>query len=449
MKRKKTAALLLSGAMLAGAMAGCGGNSSSQSAAEGSAAEAMASESSGVAKDQPEPAETGAAGGTVEMWNDKFANMDQTQLDNIWQAVETASGYGIEMVAYPDTASYQTAMQQTIREKEAPGLFTWWSGSQLETLVANGLLEDLTPVWEEYIFNAGVTQDVADAFSVDGKIYAAPWAVLYTNIIYNKTIFDQYSLEEPQTFDEFLELCEVLKSNGVTPIALKSDSWAGFIWFQQLLAAKDVELYRGICDGSIPYTDERIAEVMETWGDMLEKGYFSVPMDYTTDVVNSLANGETAMMLEPNSEFTRMKNDFGMEEGTDLDTFVVPSMDGGKGTIFFEVSPLCVPAASDEKEDALNVLQSWYSEDVQNAFYHETGYANTSTVKIDTPAVKEIIDNTANTEKYQLVLRYYESTPEELRDFALDELMKFQLMNSDAETTLSTIQQKADEVFGK
>lgn len=456
MKLKKIIALLLSGAMLAGVMTGCGGggNSSSpsaagSSAAEGSAAESSAAGSSGTAEAQSEPAEAGATGGTVEMWNDKFATMDQTQVDSILDAVGAASGYEIEMVAYPDTASYQTAMQQTIREKEAPGLFTWWSGSQLESLAENGLLEDLTPVWEKYIFDKGVTQDVADALSIDGKIYAAPWAVLYTNIIYNKTVFDEYNLEEPQTFDEFLEVCETLKSNGVTPIALKSDSWAGFIWFQQLLACKDVELYKGVCDGSIAFTDDRIVEVMEIWRDMLEKGYFSAPMDYATDMANSMANGETAMMLEPNSEFTRMKNDFGLEEGKDLDTFSVPTMDGGKKTIFFEVSPLCVAAASDEKEDALRILETWYTPDVQNAIYSAAGYANTSSVSIETPAVQEIIANTADTENYQLVLRYYENTPEKLRDFVLDELMKFQLMDSDVDTMLNTIQQKADEVFGK
>ena len=127
-----------------------------------------------------------------------------------------------------------------------------WSGSQLQTLVENGLVEDLTSVWESSIYDAGVSQGIADAFTFDGKInrncYREQQSCNSFPLHNNKTVFDQYGLKEPETFDEFLQLCETLKSNGVTPIALKSDSWAGFIWFQAL--------WNMFCTSSV-YHDER------------------------------------------------------------------------------------------------------------------------------------------------------------------------------------------------
>ncbi len=458
MKLKRIAALLLSATVAAGALAGCGGSGSGSTQSSKTEDTSTGTEDAGTedtagtetADAGEESADTGEAvseGGTVEFWNDKMANMEQSYLDAIFGEVKNVSGYTIDMVPYPDTASYQTAMQQTIRDEKAPGLFTWWSGPQLQTLVENGLVEDLTPVWDNYIYNEGVSQGVADAFTFDGKVYAAPWSVLYNVVFYNKTVFDQYGLKEPETFDEFLQLCETLKSNGVTPIALKSDSWAGFIWFQALLAAKDVELYKGVCDGSIKYTDERIVEVMEIWKDMLDKDYFSLPIDWS-DVRAAFSNGEVAMMLEPHVEFTGMRNDYGMTEGEDIDSFVVPAMDGGKRTIFFEAAPLCVASNSAQKEDALKVLESWYKPEVQNAFDAQSGYTNTSKVDVDSPAVQKILDETADADNYQLVLRFYESTPDKLRDFVLDELMKFQLKNSSVEEMLSTIQAEADATFG-
>ena len=43
-------------------------------------------------------------------------------------------------------------MQQSIRTEDAPGsIFTWWSGTQLETLVKEGLVEDMTDFWDEYV----------------------------------------------------------------------------------------------------------------------------------------------------------------------------------------------------------------------------------------------------------------------------------------------------------
>ncbi len=462
MKRKRIAALLLSAAVSVGALAGCGGGGAQSSQAEDTGAgtevagdnesDTQAEGSTAQEATAQEAGEEGAGetvseGGTVEFWNDKMANMEQTYLDAIFGEVKGVSGYTIDMVPYPDTASYQTALQQTIRDEKAPGLFTWWSGPQLQTLVENGLVEDLTSVWDNYIYNEGVSQGVADAFTFDGKIYAAPWSVLYNVVFYNKTVFDQYGLKEPETFDEFLTVCDTLKSNGVTPIALKSDSWAGFIWFQALLAAKDVELYKGVCDGSIKYTDERIVEVMEIWKDMLDKDYFSLPIDWS-DVRAAFSNGEVAMMLEPHVEFAGMRNDYGMTEGEDIDSFVVPSMDGGKKTIFFEAAPLCVASNSAQKDDALKVLESWYKPEVQNAFHAQSGYTNTSKVNVDSPAVQKILDETADADNYQLVLRFYESTPDKLRDFVLDELMRFQLKNSTVEEMLNAIQAEADATFG-
>ena len=105
-------------------------------------------------------------------------------------------------------------------------MFTWWSGSQLETLVDNGVIEDLTDIWNEYIIPAGVPESVAEAFTFDGKIYAAPYCALYTTVIYNMDCFEQAGITEtPETFDEFLDACDKLVAAGITPIGLKNDSW--------------------------------------------------------------------------------------------------------------------------------------------------------------------------------------------------------------------------------
>ena len=47
-----------------------------------------------------------------------------------------------------------------------------------------------------------------------------------------------------------------------------------------------------------------------------------------------------------------------------------------------------------------------------------------------------------------MVLRFYENTPDKLRDFVLDELMKFQLKYSGVDEMLNAIQAEADAVFG-
>ena len=48
--------------------------------------------------------------GKTEFWNDKMANTDQSKLDQMQESIKDLSGIDVELIAYPDTASYQTAM---------------------------------------------------------------------------------------------------------------------------------------------------------------------------------------------------------------------------------------------------------------------------------------------------------------------------------------------------
>lgn len=444
-KLGKMAILLLAAAVAAGTLAGCGGSGDVKTDTKADAAK-IDNTAAAVGKDAV--GEAVASTGNVEFWNDKFLNMEPNDIKRIFDSINSLSGIKVEAVTYPDTAAYQTAMQQSIRGEEAPGLFTWWSGPQLVTLAENGLLEDLTDLWPEYVTANGVSPDIADSFTVDGKIYAVPYSIIYNTLIYNKDVFAKYHLEVPETFDGFLTVCQALKDNGVTPIALKNDSWAGFIWFQAILASYDPQLYQDVCDGTKTYTDKDVVTVMDKWKDMLDKGYFTEPMSIQ-DMEKSLANGSVAMELEPNSSAGDLVREYGMVAGQDIGTFVLPSMNGHKKAVFFEVTPICVAKASKDRESGKEVIKSWFKKEQQTVLTEITDNVNTSEVQTDNACVNEMISYSTDPENYQMLLRYYENTPEEIRNTALDQLMKFELGNASVDEVLTTIQAKADEVFGK
>ncbi len=59
-----------------------------------------------------------------------------------------------------------------------------------------------------------------------GVVYGVPGSSCYGGFFYNKDIFAKYGLTEPKTYAEFLNVCKVLESNGVTPFAFGiKDSW--------------------------------------------------------------------------------------------------------------------------------------------------------------------------------------------------------------------------------
>lgn len=452
MKWKRITALTMALILAVGTLSGCGDKAPAKEEDDKAQVEQTqedASKEQQEKADEPEADQEQAQNtGKVEFWNDKFMLKEPEEVNRIFDSIEELSGIDVEAVNYPDMAAFQTAMQQSIHGESAPGLFTWWSGPQLQTLVENDLLEDLTDLWPEYVVSNGVSADIAESFTVDGKIYAVPYSIIYNTMIYNKNIFAKLNLEVPETFDEFLDVCQVLKDNGITPIGLKQASWAGFIWFQALVASYEPQLYQDICDGTKDYTDEEVVKVMGIWKDMLDKGYFSTPMDIG-DIDKSLASETIAMMLEPNYEAGNLVNEYGLKAGEDIGTFVLPSMNGHKKIVFFEVSPLCIAKASKDKESGKEVLKSWFKKEHQTILTEVTSNVNTSEVITDNACVNEMIAYSTDKENYQMMLRYYENTDPEIRNVALDEFMKFQLGNVEVDEMLSTIQAKADEIFGK
>lgn len=431
--------------------AGCGSTSSSSSNS------GTSEEKTSVSGSSVPDAQTGTTSGSdgsgnvgteVEFWNDKLVNTEQSKLDALTESEKALSGITVKFVSYPDTASYQTAIQQSVRTEDAPGMFTWWSGPQLETLVENNLLEDMTDYWDEYLVPNGVSKAVADSLTFNGKIYAVPYCTVNTNVLFNKKVFDQLGIQKPTTFDEFLDVCQTLVDNNITPIVSRNDSWAGFEWFQQLLGAYDPQLYEDVCDGTAKYTDDRVVKVMNDWKDMLDKGYFAQPMDYE-DMLKTLSTGNAAMMLAGDYMISNMVDEYGTIPGEDIDTFVFPSMDSSKkSAIFYEISPLCIPTASKDKDTAKKVLETWYQKDNQTEFTKATGFICTTQAETNNACIDEYNKYVEDTDHNELHLRYYENTPDEMRDVALDELMKFELGNADVDEVLSTCQAKADEVFG-
>ena len=385
-----------------------------------------------------------SAAGPVEFWNDNKIADDE---DGIRWMEGWSAAYGdtVQNIIYPDTASYQTAMTQSIDvASAAPDIFTWWSGSQLESLAASGKVMALDDLWET-IIEAGVAPSIRDAFTLDGTAYAVPFSVLYNTCIYNTAAFEKAGIEAvPATFDEFLEDCDKLLAAGITPITLKNDSWASFIWFEAMVAAYDPELYKGICDGSIPYTDERMVEVLTIWQDMFAKGYFATPAGYD-DHTRRLATGECAICIEPQTHATKVLTDYGVDT---ISAFVLPSMHGDQNVVFMEAAPMCIPAVCDNVDAAKEAIIAYYTPEMQSVTAELKGIVLVGGIECSNAAVQTIAGLPQDTENNTVILRYYENTPSDIRDVALDVLARFMDGQADVETTLSTIQAKADEVFG-
>lgn len=158
----------------------------------------------------------------------------------------------------------------------APDVMLITPGEFLDTAIDTGGLTDLSNLWQESGAAAAFTPSLAALSERDGKQYYLPVGYSWNGFFYDQAVFEQYGLQPPATWDEFLQVSETLWLNGVVPLSLSGeDPLMGTLWLDYLnLRLNGPEVHRQWIAGDIPFTDPRIRSVFETWASLVERGYF-------------------------------------------------------------------------------------------------------------------------------------------------------------------------------
>jgi raffinose/stachyose/melibiose transport system substrate-binding protein len=140
-------------------------------------------------------------------------------------------------------------------------------------LAKTGQLVDLSNL--TYLDN--YSPSVIESSKVDGKLYALSQSLNFYVTWYNKDIFKQHNLAEPKNWEEFLAVCEVLKSKGVPPIVLGSKDQGENNHLSGLtyagLLSKDPTWVQKVGEGKAKWTDPESIEALEKFKLLVDKGY--------------------------------------------------------------------------------------------------------------------------------------------------------------------------------
>jgi len=152
----------------------------------------------------------------------------------------------------------------------------------LKTYIDAGYLVDITGQSFLNDYNPG-TLDMA---TVDGKIYGAPIAQGFVGGYYNKSIFDKNGLSLPKTWDEFIAVCEKIKSTGMSPMATNLiDTWVAEQAVYQFMVAWQLDypdVFKKFDSGELKYTDAYFVDSFKAMNDFY-KNYVnpeSISWDY-------------------------------------------------------------------------------------------------------------------------------------------------------------------------
>ena len=254
-------------------------------------------------------------------------------LDEIIEVFQENTGYMMKdsPVGHED---FKTDILVRAAGQSLPDVFSYWAGARVQFIVDSGSLTPIDDMWANEGLDQNVAKSVADSATMyDGVRYLVPMNYHYAGMFYNTKVFADAGITDmPTNWDEFLALCETLKANGVTPIALGSmNRWPAQFWFDYLiLRTAGPEFRAALMDGSASYSDPAVMRAMSLWKDLVDMGYF-VPnsnADSWTAASDKVARGDAAMTLM-GTWITGYWNGLGLTPGEDYNFFEFPAIDDG------------------------------------------------------------------------------------------------------------------------
>ncbi|MFT7418104.1 MAG: multiple sugar transport system substrate-binding protein [Reinekea sp.] len=235
-----------------------------------------------------------------------------------------------------------------------PDVVFWFAGNRMKFFVDRGLFEDVSDVWADEGLNDSMSSTKA-SLSVEGKQYGVPYSYYQWGIYYNKGIFDKLGLSEPQTWDEFIAVCDALKANAITPITIGTKYlWTAAGWFDYLnMRTNGLDYHIDLMDGKIPYTDAGVRNTFANWKQLVDGEYFlENHASYSwQEAQPPMFNGEAAMYLMGNFLTPNFPEDM------DFDFFPFPIIDPSIGR--YEDAPtdtVHIPSRAKNKADARKFL---------------------------------------------------------------------------------------------
>jgi ABC-type glycerol-3-phosphate transport system substrate-binding protein len=271
-------------------------------------------------------------------------------------------------------------------------------------------------------------------------------------VFYNKKVFDQYKLSPPKTWDDLEKINATLKQNNVTPFGATIDGrWPAFIWFEEFLIRQDPDLYNKLMNGDAKYTDPGVKQMFAKWKEWIDKGYFTDPStSFGTSGGNTMAaqfaQGKLAMILVGTWYISTLTG-AGMD-ANDIGAFIMPNEKPDmKPALIVESGPILLAQNSSQKADAMKVADYWMSAEAQQAWVDAQDFPP---INKDVKAKSALITDISKTVldgKYQAINRFWEATPTDIAEAAVDEIGNFMVHPDTADQVEQNLQTLADKVW--
>src|SRR6478752_4273193 len=131
-------------------------------------------------------------------------------------------------VVQNQVADADTIIRTLLVKDKAPDVITLNANGGFGKLAQAGVFYDFSNEPVLQTINPAVQEILAQLGNKKGEVNGLGYVNNANGVIYNQDIFDEQGLEVPETWDEFIAVCDALKDAGITPFyGTLADSWTG------------------------------------------------------------------------------------------------------------------------------------------------------------------------------------------------------------------------------
>lgn len=259
--------------------------------------------------------------------------------------------------------SYKEKIRVVLGSSNAPDVFFSWSGEFAYNFVRQDLAKDLTEeVNADQEWSDKIMGSAWGPFTLNDKIYGIPWSIDGKAFFYNKEIFEQYGLKEPQTWEQLIEVLDTLKNESdITPLAFGSKApWTISHYIgtlnQRMVDPETIDKDYAIEPGEDKFTDPGYVKALEKLNELspyFNEGVNSVDHEYARQLFKS---GKAAISYMQLAEIGLVEPDL----GENLGVFNFPETPNGKGdTNVITGAPegIMISSKTEHPEEALQFVK--------------------------------------------------------------------------------------------
>lgn len=204
-------------------------------------------------------------------------------------------------------------------------------------------------------------------------IYALPYVANAAGMLYNKDMFEEHGWEIPETWDEFLALCEEIKASGMQPLYFGyKDTWTCLApWNALAVGLTDSDTCNQVNMGNTTFTASyrEVAEKMKVLLDYAEPNPYAYGYN---DACTAFAREQTAMYPIGSYAIPQIKS---VNPTMKIDSFTFPANEKEEDNVLNSGIDLqfCVMKNCKNKEAAYEVLRFLYEDETVQYYLDNQG----------------------------------------------------------------------------